>query len=60
MRNILSSAGRDWLFTVPSVCIGPVTAKTLADFGITAYAVADMYTTEGIISAIEKKQDLKA
>ncbi len=55
MKQILKIAERDWLETVPSVCIGPVTARTLSDFGIEPYAVASVYTIEGMIQAIEQK-----
>ncbi|HET9495770.1 MAG TPA: uroporphyrinogen-III synthase [Chloroflexia bacterium] len=34
------------------VCIGPVTAATAADLGLRVSAVADEYTTEGLVSAL--------
>ncbi len=37
-------------------CIGPITARTAAEYGLTALLVAQVYTTEGLIDAIVQAQ----
>jgi uroporphyrinogen III methyltransferase/synthase len=36
------------------VCIGPITARTAEELGLTVDAVADQYTIEGLVEAIQK------
>jgi uroporphyrinogen-III synthase len=55
MKEILEKAERDWMKTVPSVAIGPVTAETLISFGITPLVIAQVYTIEGIIQALKER-----
>ena len=51
MRHLLAMAGGE-LPDLPVVCIGPVTADAAREAGMTVAAVADTYTTEGLIEAI--------
>lgn len=51
-NDLMNRSGKDWLLTVPAVCIGPVTAKTLESLGVVPYRVAKIYTVEGIIEAL--------
>lgn len=51
VRNVLAMAGGE-LPDLPVVCIGPVTADAAREAGLAVAAVADTYTTEGLVDAI--------
>ena len=50
--DLLKRADRNWFNVVPAVCIGPITAKTLREYGVEPYRVADEYTVDGILNAL--------
>lgn len=52
MHELLKRADKNWFCEVPSVCIGPVTAQTLRDFGIEPFAVASEYSVGGMLEAL--------
>ena len=39
---------------IPTAAIGPITAQTLKNFGVTPAVVAEKFTIEGLVEAIEK------
>jgi uroporphyrinogen-III synthase len=43
----------DWLSQIPIACIGPVTAEAVREFGLIPAAVAEEFTLEGLIKALE-------
>jgi len=44
--------GRELLLGAVVACIGPITAKTVQDFGISPNVVAETYTLEGLVQAL--------
>lgn len=54
--KILDTSGRPWrkwMKRVKIACIGPLTANTVRECGFTPHVVADDYTVEGLIAALE-------
>ena len=51
VRHFLASGAA--VGTAKVVCIGPVTARTARELGLTVAAVADEYTEDGLIQALE-------
>ena len=54
VKNFVRIAGRDALKHVAAAAIGPVTAATLEEYGITPVVCAEEYTIAGLVAAIEK------
>lgn len=55
-QKIIARHTDDWqalLYGVRVVCIGPITARTARKMGFTVDAVADPYTIEGLMEAIQ-------
>ncbi|MCX7923577.1 MAG: uroporphyrinogen-III C-methyltransferase [Clostridia bacterium] len=55
VSNFVSIVGKENLHKLTgakSVCIGPVTAKTAAEFGINVTAVADIHTIDGLVDKL--------
>ncbi|MCB0352894.1 MAG: uroporphyrinogen-III synthase, partial [Bdellovibrionales bacterium] len=52
-HKLLEASGKEsWFSTVPIVSIGPITAKTVEEYGVCSQIVAQSYTTDGILNAI--------
>lgn len=49
-----TSDGRDYLDTVKVACIGPVTAKTATEQGLPPDIVAEEYSVDGLLDAMEQ------
>ena len=54
VKNFAAAHGVDALKKIPTAAIGPITARTLETFGATADVVADKFTINGLVEAIEK------
>ena len=54
VKNFAAAYGVDALKKIPAAAIGPITARTLETFGATADVVADKFTINGLVEAIEK------
>jgi uroporphyrinogen III methyltransferase/synthase len=52
VKNFVSAAGPAALQGVSVACIGPVTAQTARDLGLTVAAQARVYTAEGLVEAL--------
>ena len=55
VKNLVSIIGEEYIEKISKtkvVCIGPVTAKTAQDAGITVAAVADTYTIDGLLEKL--------
>ncbi|MDC0763331.1 uroporphyrinogen-III synthase [Brevibacillus sp. AG] len=52
MAAMESYASFDWLKHVQIACIGPITADTARQNGLSVHAVASEYTVEGLLAAI--------
>lgn len=55
VKNFVSIIGKDMpdkISKVKAVCIGPVTAKTAEELGISVGAVADVYTIDGLVQKL--------
>ena len=54
VKNLLKSVDVEALKRIKTAAIGPVTAATLKEFGITADIVANEYTIDGLVNAISE------
>lgn len=54
VENFVASYGVENLKKIPSAAIGTITAQTLKNFGVDAKIVAETFTIDGLVSAIEK------
>ncbi len=54
VKNFAAAYGVDAMKKIPTAAIGPITACTLETFGATADVVADKFTINGLVEAIEK------
>ena len=54
VKNFAAAYGVDAMKKIPTAAIGPITARTLETFGATADVVADKFTINGLVEAIEK------
>lgn len=55
-QRAIAKATHSWrtlLENVKIICIGPITAQTAKEIGFTVHAVADPYTIEGLVKAIQ-------
>lgn len=59
VENFVAAFGADYLQKVKTAAIGPVTAQTLKNFGVTADIVADEFTIAGLVEAIKKFFEVK-
>ena len=53
VKNFVAVCGKDFLQKVKTAAIGPVTAETLKNFGVTADIVAKEFTIAGLVDAIK-------
>ena len=54
VENFVSSYGVEVLKKIPSAAIGTITAGTLKKFGVEAKIIAEEFTIDGLVDAIEK------
>ena len=54
VKNFAATYGVDVLKKIPTAAIGPITAKTLETFGVVADVIAEKFTIDGLVEAIEK------
>ena len=54
VENFVAAHGVDALKKFPSAAIGTITARTLKKFGVEAEVVADEFTIDGLVAAVEK------
>ena len=54
VENFVAAHGVDALKKFPSAAIGTITARTLQKFGVEAEVVADEFTIDGLVAAVEK------
>ena len=54
VENFVAAYGVDALKKFPSAAIGTITARTLKKFGVEAAVVADEFTIDGLVAAVEK------
>jgi uroporphyrinogen III methyltransferase/synthase len=58
LRALLQAAGvEDWMTRSEIVCIGPVTAREVADSGFTPAAVATEHTVDGLVGALKERAE---
>lgn len=53
VKNFVDALGKEIFAQVKTAAIGPVTAQTLKDFGVTADVVAAEFTIAGLVDAIK-------
>lgn len=53
VKNFVAAYGVDVMKKIPSAAIGPITARTLENFGVTPAVVAKKFTIDGLVEAIE-------
>ncbi|MBR2520134.1 MAG: uroporphyrinogen-III C-methyltransferase [Selenomonadaceae bacterium] len=54
VENFVAAHGVENLKKIPSAAIGTITAQTLKNFGVEAKIVAETFTIDGLVDAIEK------
>ena len=54
VKNFVAAYGVKVLKKISSAAIGPITAQTLEDFGVTPAVVAEEFTIDGLVEAIKK------
>lgn len=54
VKNFVAAYGVEVLKKISSAAIGPITAQTLEDFGVTPAVVAEEFTIDGLVEAIKK------
>ena len=54
VKNFVAALGTEVFAQIKTAAIGPITAQTLSDFGVTADVVAEEFTINGLVNAIEK------
>lgn len=56
VKNFVEAYG---IKKIPAASIGPITAQTLESFGMTPAIVAETFTIEGLVEAIEKQLGMR-
>ena len=54
VENFIAAHGVDVLKKIPFAAIGTITAQTLKKFGVEAKIIAEEFTIDGLVDAIEK------
>ena len=54
VKNFVTAHGVDVLKEIPTAAIGPITAQTLEEFGVKPAVVAEKFTIDGLVEAVEK------
>ena len=56
VENFVKACGRDCLKNLKTAAIGPITAETLKKFEVEPDIVAEEYTIDGLVAAIQNFQ----
>jgi uroporphyrinogen III methyltransferase/synthase len=54
VKNFVAAHGVDVLKKISTVTIGPITARTLEEFGVKPAVVAEKFKIDGLVEAVEK------